>query len=61
MQHDWTALTLDQRDKACTHVRESDFPETSSWTLDQVAAAGFNHPETILQQEFFDGWAFKKA
>jgi ubiquinone/menaquinone biosynthesis C-methylase UbiE len=60
MHNDWTALTSDQRDKACMHVRESDFPETSSWMLNHVAAAGFDRPETILQQEFFDGWAFTK-
>ena len=61
MHNDWTALTPDQRDKACTHVRESDFPETSSWMLDHVAAAGFSRPDTILQEEFFDGWAFTKS
>jgi ubiquinone/menaquinone biosynthesis C-methylase UbiE len=61
MHNDWTALTADQRDKACAPVRESDFPETSSWMLDQVAAAGFNRPETILQHEFFDGWTFQKS
>jgi ubiquinone/menaquinone biosynthesis C-methylase UbiE len=60
MANDWTALTPDQRDKACTHVRECDFPETSSWMLEQVAAAGFNLPKQILKQEFFDGWAFTK-
>jgi len=36
-------------------------PETSSWMLDHVAAAGFSRPETILQEEFFDGWTFTKA
>jgi ubiquinone/menaquinone biosynthesis C-methylase UbiE len=61
MHNDWSSLTADQRDKACAHVRESDFPETSSWMLDHVAAAGFDPPETILQQEFFDGWAFRKS
>jgi ubiquinone/menaquinone biosynthesis C-methylase UbiE len=61
MQNDWTALTLDQRDKACTHVRESDFPETANWMLDHIKSAGFERADTILQQEFFDGWAFTKA
>jgi ubiquinone/menaquinone biosynthesis C-methylase UbiE len=60
MANDWTALTPDQRDKACTHVRECDFPETSSWMLTQVAAAGFNRSEAILQHKFFDGWTFQK-
>jgi ubiquinone/menaquinone biosynthesis C-methylase UbiE len=60
MQNDWSALTPDQRQKACTHVRESDFPETAKWMLDQVEAAGFERADTILQQEFFDGWAFAK-
>ncbi len=60
MHSDWTALTLDQRDKACTHVRESDFPETASWMLKHVATAGFGSPKSILQQEFFLGWVFKR-
>ncbi len=61
MHNDWAALTLDQREKACTHVRESDFPETSSWMLGHVASAGFYRPQIVLRQEFFDGWAFQKA
>jgi ubiquinone/menaquinone biosynthesis C-methylase UbiE len=61
MAKDWTALTLDQRDKACTHVRESDFPETASWMLDHVAAAGFAPPRPLFAHDFFDGWAFAKV
>ena len=61
MHNDWTALTLDQRDKACTHVRESDFPETASWMLSHVALAGFLPPQTLLQQDFFQGWAFQNG
>jgi ubiquinone/menaquinone biosynthesis C-methylase UbiE len=61
MQHDWTNLTDDQRNKACTHVRESDFPETGRWMRDHVAAAGFQLADTILKNEFFDGWAFTKS
>jgi ubiquinone/menaquinone biosynthesis C-methylase UbiE len=60
MQNDWTALTPDQREKACTHVRESDFPETGRWMFDHVAAAGFECADTLLHNEFFDGWAFVK-
>lgn len=60
MHDDWTYLTLDQREKACTHVRESDFPETSEWMQGQVAAAGFAPPATVLQRDFFSGWAFAK-
>jgi ubiquinone/menaquinone biosynthesis C-methylase UbiE len=61
MQHDWTALTPDQRSKACTHVRESDFPETGRWMQDHVQAAGFRLADTILDGDFFDGWAFTKT
>ena len=53
-------LTEDQRQKACTHVRESDFPETGRWMRDQVMAAGFRLSDTILENQFFDGWAFAK-
>jgi ubiquinone/menaquinone biosynthesis C-methylase UbiE len=59
MASDWTALSADDREKACAHVRESDFPETRSWMVDQVAKAGFDPPTNLLQQEFFSGWAFK--
>jgi ubiquinone/menaquinone biosynthesis C-methylase UbiE len=58
MQHDWTRLTEDQRIRACTHVRESDFPETGRWMRDQVHEAGFRLADTILDSEFFDGWTF---
>jgi len=61
MHNDWTTLTPDQREKACAHVRESDFPETARWMLDHVEAAGFSPPTTILQSNFFDGWTFKKS
>ncbi len=60
MRHDWTALTPDQRARACTHVRESDYPETGRWMIDQVESAGFERTETLLANEFFDGWAFTK-
>jgi ubiquinone/menaquinone biosynthesis C-methylase UbiE len=61
MQRDWTALPADQRTKACAHVRESDFPETGRWMLEQVQSAGFRLANTILDDEFFDGWAFTKV
>jgi ubiquinone/menaquinone biosynthesis C-methylase UbiE len=61
MQHDWTKLTEDQRTRACTHVRDSDFPETGRWMRDHVAAAGFQLADTLLKNEFFDGWAFTKS
>jgi ubiquinone/menaquinone biosynthesis C-methylase UbiE len=60
MANDWTALTPAQREQACTHVRESDFPETGRWMLDHVAATGFQRAATILHNDFFDGWAFTK-
>ncbi|HEX3601488.1 MAG TPA: class I SAM-dependent methyltransferase [Lacipirellulaceae bacterium] len=60
MERDWPALTPDQRAKACAHVRESDYPETGRWMQDQVAAAGFQRAATILDTQFFDGWAFTK-
>jgi ubiquinone/menaquinone biosynthesis C-methylase UbiE len=60
MHNDWTELTLDERDRACTHVRESDFPETRQWMLDEVRRAGFERPATLLQSDFFDGWACMK-
>lgn len=60
MQYDWTALNEHQRNKACTHVRTSDFPETGRWMRDHVAAAGFRLADTILENQFFDGWAFVK-
>ena len=60
MENDWTALTADQREKACAHVRESDFPETSNWMLEHVRAAGFANAQTLLSTAFFQGWAFSK-
>ena len=41
MSNDWTGLTVDQRERGVNHVRTSDFPETKSWMLEHVEAAGF--------------------
>ena len=41
MSHDWTGLTVEQRERRRHHVRTSDFPETKSWMLEHVEAAGF--------------------
>ena len=60
METDWTALTVDQREKAWAHVRESDFPETSNWILEHVQAVGFRPTSTLLSTPFFQGWAFSK-
>lgn len=60
MRREWSALTPGERDKACTHVLTSDFPETADWMLEHVEAAGFRLPTSILHNEFFDGWAFVK-
>lgn len=60
MRRDWTALTLDERDTASTHVLTSDFPETADWMLSHVTAAGFRPPTSILRNDFFGGWAFAK-
>jgi ubiquinone/menaquinone biosynthesis C-methylase UbiE len=60
MQHDWTQLSEEQRASACAHVRESDFPETGRWMRDHVGATGLRLAGTILQSDFFDGWAFTK-
>lgn len=60
MEHNWPVLTPEHSAKACAHVRESDFPETGEWMLDHVRGAGFDVAATILQNEFFTGWAFSK-
>jgi ubiquinone/menaquinone biosynthesis C-methylase UbiE len=60
MLHDWTGLTPEQRTRGVEHVRTSDFPETKSWMLEHVAAAGFQRDGTLLENEFFGGWMFVK-
>jgi len=60
MEHDWVGLSLEQRQRGVEHVRTSDYPETKSWMLEHVEAAGFRSAGTLLQDEFFDGWAFIK-
>jgi ubiquinone/menaquinone biosynthesis C-methylase UbiE len=61
MKRHWNALTPEQCDLACNHIRESDFPESAAWIYDQVRQAGFQLESTILRDEFFDGWEFTKA
>jgi ubiquinone/menaquinone biosynthesis C-methylase UbiE len=58
---DWTGLTVEQREKGVDHIRASDFPETKSWMLENVAVAGFRTAGTLLDNEFFDGWVFVKS
>jgi ubiquinone/menaquinone biosynthesis C-methylase UbiE len=60
MASDWTALSVDEREKACAHVRESDFPETSSWMLEHTRRAGVSKAGTLLNCRFFQGWIFTK-
>jgi ubiquinone/menaquinone biosynthesis C-methylase UbiE len=60
MEQDWTALSVDQRARACAHVRESDFPETGSWMRAEVARAGFDLVARILRDDYFVGWVFSK-
>jgi SAM-dependent methyltransferase len=60
MSNNWTGLTVEQRERGVTHVRASDYPETKSWMLEHVEAAGFLPGGTLLADEFFDGWAFLK-
>jgi ubiquinone/menaquinone biosynthesis C-methylase UbiE len=61
MQQEWTGLTPAERATAVAHVRQSDFPETQSWMMEQVAAAGFRLGATLFQDEFFRAWAFERA
>ncbi|MGD9635648.1 MAG: class I SAM-dependent methyltransferase [Pirellulales bacterium] len=61
MSSRWTGLTVEQRERGVTHVRTSDFPETKSWMLEHVVAAGFRPVSTLLAEEFFDGWVFLKS
>jgi len=60
IQSDWTALTLEDREKAATHVLTSDFPETKTWMFDHLHQAGFECTATLLHNDFFDGWVFMK-
>ena len=60
MSHEWVGLSVEQRERGVNHVRTSDFPETKSWMLKHVEAAGFRPGDTLLADEFFDGWVFLK-
>lgn len=60
MASDWTWLTVEQRERGVNHVRTSDFPETKSWMLEHVEAAGFRPATTLLAEEFFNGWVYLK-
>ncbi len=60
MDRGWTALSPDQRAVACSHVLESDFPETASWMTQKTEAVGFECDATILDTPYFSGWLFKK-
>jgi len=61
MESDWPALTPEQSAQACTHVRESDFPETRTWMHEHLRNAGFQLTGTILDTDLFGGWAFTRS
>lgn len=61
MQREWTGLSPDQRASACTHVLESDFPETANEMDAMTQAAGFERGEPLLRRKFFSGWVFRKT
>jgi ubiquinone/menaquinone biosynthesis C-methylase UbiE len=60
MMHDWAGLTPAQRQLGVDHVRQSDYPESKSWILTEVEAAGFQRGNELFEDEYFGGWAFIK-
>ena len=56
----WTALTIDERERACEHIRTADFPETEAWMMEAIAAAGFKVEKNLFRGELFRGWEFQK-
>jgi ubiquinone/menaquinone biosynthesis C-methylase UbiE len=60
MEHDWTALSLDQRRRAIQHVLQSDYPETEAWMQTHAAQAGFQSGVRFLDDRFFGAWKFLK-
>lgn len=60
IERNWTALTGDERTRACDHIRESDFPETLPWMLDAARDAGFEYAGMFLEAEFFAGLRFTR-
>lgn len=58
VEHDWTAMAPVERDKACAHIRESDFPETISWMRTAPEQAGLRLEEQFLDAEFFAALRF---
>jgi len=61
MESAWPALTREQCVRACTHVRESDYPETKRWMYEHIGSAGFTVAGAILDTDLFGGWAFTRT
>lgn len=55
----WTNLTVDERERACEHIRTADFPETEAWMMAALAEAGFAVERTLFRGELFRGWALQ--
>jgi ubiquinone/menaquinone biosynthesis C-methylase UbiE len=59
--HDWTLLSVEERQRTVEHVRSADYPETKAWMMEQTAAAGFTVELALLRGPLFEGWAFLKG
>ncbi|WP_428306421.1 class I SAM-dependent methyltransferase [Lacipirellula sp.] len=55
----WTALTIDERERACEHIRTADFPETEAWVMEAIAGAGFTVGDRLFESDLFRGWELK--
>lgn len=53
----WTNLTVEERERACEHIRTADFPEPAAWMMAALAEAGFAVERTLFRGELFRGWA----
>jgi len=60
IEQKWTALSGDERRRACDHIRESDFPETLAWMRDAAQHAGFKLAGKLLEEDFFVGLKFAR-
>jgi SAM-dependent methyltransferase len=56
IEHEWTALSAEQKRQAIDHIWNCDYPELASWTTRTAQEVGFKVGERFMDNDFFGGW-----
>lgn len=58
MRQNWTALTVDDIDRAVAHINDADFPEDADWMTSTAHECGFASSLPLFRDSLYGCWAF---